>query len=215
MQRHQHDIILYKRSYPRIYLDGGIGAYLIESALATIEIKSVLDQAGVDQAVAAAAAAKCLHVSTTGGLRRSIANYIVAYRGAASMSTVFGWIRNAYATNGLVDPHYHPSSDRKWISSPALDGVFVLGKGFCLYENDIGFLDQAVLNENPDATWSTGDCTRGALAVLFAALLGLTAENRPDKLNPWPYFASLQRPPITFTRIDSAESQSNVPASGA
>jgi hypothetical protein len=157
----------------------------------------------VDQAVAAAAEAKELEPSTTGGLRRGIGNYIVAYRGAANMATVFGWIRNAYAARNLSDPHFSPVGERKWTNSPALNGVFVLGRGFCLFENDVGYLQNTAFYEHQTATWSIGDCSRGSLALFFAALLGLTAKNAPAELNPWPYFNSLQPASVTFDRIDS------------
>src|SRR5208282_287716 len=94
---------LYRRNYPRIYLGGGITAFLNESVVATIEVKSTLDQSGVDQVVGAGLATKSLVRSTT-GLTRPIANFIVAYAGPAQMSTVFNWIRNAYSARQLSDP---------------------------------------------------------------------------------------------------------------
>ena len=41
-QRNQYDIVIYKRSYPKLDFGGGISGFLIESVIATIEVKSVL-----------------------------------------------------------------------------------------------------------------------------------------------------------------------------
>src|SRR5438552_3739809 len=38
--RPQVDIVLYKRDYPRIHFGGGIHGFLVESVIATIEVKS-------------------------------------------------------------------------------------------------------------------------------------------------------------------------------
>jgi hypothetical protein len=59
------------------------------------------------------------------------------YSGEANMSTAFGWIRNAYAARQLSDPQFGPNGPRYMIASSALDGVFILGKGACLFENNI------------------------------------------------------------------------------
>ncbi|MGO9270564.1 MAG: DUF6602 domain-containing protein, partial [Terriglobia bacterium] len=56
--RPQHDIVIYRRSYPKIDLGGGVGGFLIESVVATIEVKSTLTPKGVQQSVDAGQAAK-------------------------------------------------------------------------------------------------------------------------------------------------------------
>ena len=46
--RNQHDIIIYKNDYPKLHFDNSdIDIFLAESVLATIEIKSTLDEAGI------------------------------------------------------------------------------------------------------------------------------------------------------------------------
>lgn len=210
VSRHQHDIVLYRRNYPRIYLGGGITAFLNESVVATIEVKSTLDQDGVDQVVGAGLATKSLVRSTT-GLARPIANFIVAYAGPAQMSTVFNWIRNAYSARQLSDPLFATQAmPRRMIDSAALNGVFVLGKGACLFENDIGYLhDGLYYNADPNLAWSISDCERGSLALFFAVLLGLASSSQSPELNPWPYFGSHTLPPVTFERIDAQEPDSD------
>lgn len=199
--RHQHDIVLYRRNFPRIYLGGGISAFLNEAVVATIEVKSTLDHDGITQSVNAARAVKEL-IPSRQGLFLPIANYVVAYAGPANMSTAFGWIRNAYAARQLSDPQFGPANGpRNMIASSALDGVFILGKGSCLFENNIGYLhDGAYYNGDPNMAWSVSSCQVGSLALFFAALLGLVSR---DDLIPWPYFASHPWPNPTFDRIDT------------
>jgi hypothetical protein len=59
-RRNQFDIVIYKHNYPRLDFGGGINGFLVESVVATIEVKSTLDKAGIEQAVKAARAAKLL-----------------------------------------------------------------------------------------------------------------------------------------------------------
>lgn len=201
--RNQHDIVLYRRNYPRIHPGGGISAFLNESVVATIEVKSTLDPSGVDQGIKAGVATKSLVRSTNGKLR-PISSFIVAYAGPAKMSTVFGWIEHAYMSNGLSDPQFVPEiCPRNMVDSAALNGVFVLGKGACLFENDIGYLrGEHYYNADPNAAWSISDCERGSLALFFAVLLGLGLS---PQLDPWPYFATHPIPPVTFDRIVALE----------
>lgn len=201
--RNQHDIVLYRRNFPRIYLGGGITAFLNESVVATIEVKSRLTRGGVNQVVGAGVATKSL-IRSTSGLTRPIATFIVAYAGPAHMSTVFNWIRNAYTSRHLSDPHFVPETmPRHMIDSAALNGVFVLGRGACLFENDIGYLHGGhYFNADPDSAWSITNYERGSLALFFAVLLGLVASSQHTQFDPWPYFAYHPMPTVTFERID-------------
>jgi hypothetical protein len=200
----QNDIILYKSSFPRIYLGGGQAAYLIESAVATIEVKSVLDQKGVRQAVRAAKAAKALVPSLAGGQTRPIANYIVAYSGPKRIETAFKWLREEYRKHGLSDPPLdrNPFARRK-TAGAAVDGIFILGRGFCMFENNVGFINDWVLNREPSATWSLLDNEHGSLMMLFACLLGLAERPNQDPggVNPYPYYAAMSPASITVSRI--------------
>ena len=43
-RRNQHDIVIYKKNYPKLNFGGGeTDVFLIESVIATIEVKSTLD----------------------------------------------------------------------------------------------------------------------------------------------------------------------------
>jgi hypothetical protein len=52
--RHQNDIIIYHRNFPRISFDQAISAYLVESVVATIEVKSALTKDELEKAIKAA-----------------------------------------------------------------------------------------------------------------------------------------------------------------
>ena len=95
--RNQFDLILYRREYPRLDFGGGINAFLAESVVATIEVKSTLDKDGVRQAVSAASKAKSyerhlVRAFEVGYHPPAILNYVVAYDGPARMETVRNWV---------------------------------------------------------------------------------------------------------------------------
>lgn len=105
-QRHQYDIVLYKRDYPRLEIGGGIHAFLADSVVATVEVKSTLDSDELKKAIRAAHAAKQLTRNvvtsfTTGYQPPTILNYVVAYDGPAKMSTVHGWIAPTHSALGI------------------------------------------------------------------------------------------------------------------
>jgi hypothetical protein len=94
--RNQFDIVIYKRNYPKLDFGGGIPGFLIESVIATIEVKSTLTSQELENATKASNAAKQLSPNVvqsfrTGYIPPKILNYVVAYDGPASMKTVYGW----------------------------------------------------------------------------------------------------------------------------
>jgi hypothetical protein len=206
--RHQHDIIIYDNSFPRIYIGGGISAFLVESVVATVEIKSILDEAGVLQTVRAGKETKKLQ-STATISRRPIASYVLAYRGPATMDTAFNWIVKAYAAESLIDPELKGGPRRALQKSAALDGVFVLGTGTCIFENNIGF-SGAYSQADSGVTWSIMDSDSGSLLLLFAMLLGLRQDGTMNdyKINPFQYLSTFNPPSLQFARIDG---QNNTP----
>jgi hypothetical protein len=176
-QRPQYDIVLYKRDHPRLDIGGGISAFLAESVVATIEVKSSLDSGDIEQSVRAALYAKRLTRNTiqsfsAGYHPPSILNYVVAYAGPAQMSTVHGWIAPAHAKHGIPARLLPPTGDaRVAVPSPSLDGIFVLGKGFVVYDNfPIGFINDTARQQAPAACWSVADAPRGSLLLLFMVL---------------------------------------------
>lgn len=200
--RHQHDIIIYDNSFPRIYIGGGISAFLVESVVATIEIKSILDEDGVLQTVKAGKEAKNL-CSTSGISRRPIATYLLAYKGPAKMDTAFQWIVKAYASEKLMDPMLDRPPMRVLQASAALDGVFILGTGACIFENGIGFTG-AYGNAHNDKTWSIMDSHTGSLLMLFAMLLGLCQDGsmKDLRIDPLQYISTFKPQSLKFACID-------------
>lgn len=87
-QRSQFDIVIYRRNYPKLDFGGEISGFLIESVVATIEVKSTLTRPGMEQAIRAARSAKQLMPNNTmvmsaGYVPPKVLNYVVAYDGPA------------------------------------------------------------------------------------------------------------------------------------
>ncbi|HFZ8842073.1 TPA: DUF6602 domain-containing protein, partial [Salmonella enterica subsp. enterica serovar Virchow] len=132
VQRNQYDIVIYKNNYPKLDFGGGVNGFLIESVIATIEVKSLLDQSAIDQSVKAAHNAKVLNPSinksfSTGWVPPKIINYVVAYDGPAQMNTVYNWILNSHQTNRIPLPSWNQQTKYQ-TPGTALDGVVLLNK---------------------------------------------------------------------------------------
>ena len=56
--RNQFDIVIYKAEYPKLHLGGEVNAFLAESVVATIEVKSLLTDKDLDSAIGNASRAK-------------------------------------------------------------------------------------------------------------------------------------------------------------
>lgn len=141
--RNQIDVVVYRRDFPKLPFGGGVNAYLAESVVATIEVKSTLDSEDVLKATRTAHKVKALerHLTTsfTAGYHPpNILCYVVAYAGPATLETVRDWINSALAQESIPNPQLPPThQERLGRPSPALDGVFILGKGFLLYDNQV------------------------------------------------------------------------------
>jgi len=167
-----------------------------KSVVATIEVKSTLDAGGIEQAVRAARYAKGLTLNqiksfSTGYQAPSILNYVVAYAGPAQMSTVHGWIAPAHAKLGVQNLVLPPTGDaRVSVSSPSVDGIFVLGKGFVVFDNfPIGFITDTTRQQLPTACWNVADVPRGSLLLLFMFLTTAVSGVSASWLNPLPYLS--------------------------
>jgi hypothetical protein len=128
--RNQFDIVIYKTNYPKLDFGGNINGFLIESVVATIEVKSILDQAAIDQSVKAAHASKSLTPNinwdfSSGWVPPGILNFVVAYTGPAQMSTVHSWIQNSHTNHNIPLPTWN-QDNRMSVPGTALDGVFLL-----------------------------------------------------------------------------------------
>jgi hypothetical protein len=192
-QRNQYDIVIYKRSYPKLDFGGGISGFLIESVIATIEVKSVLTQVEFGKAAKAAYNAKQLTPNvvtsfTSGYIPPRILNYVVAYEGPAKIKTVHGWVDAEYGKLGIA-PAALPLNEKR-VATPgeALDAIFVLGKGFMYLDNSpLGFIKDQARQSNPSLKWVFADSTTGNLLLLFLFIQQATAniEGKWLKANPY------------------------------
>lgn len=192
--RNQFDIIIYKKNYPKLDFGGGIRGFLIESVIATIEVKSLLDQS-----VQAAYKAKSLTANinssfSTGWIPPKILNFVVAYKGPAKMQTVQGWIANSHKSANIPLPTWTQNSK---LTTPgtALDGVFVLQRGFVK-------LDNTPLTLNPQhhiGSQVICDSKQDNLLMLFLALQEACNNIHGAWLNPLPYVKKVQFQNIVIT----------------
>lgn len=192
-KRNQFDIVIYKRNYPRLDFGGGVNGFLAESVVATIEVKSTLDKLGIEQAVRAAKNAKALKKNevtsfSSGYIPPSILSFVVAYDGPAKMETVHTWVKEVYQAEGLAEPDMPPEGDRSHIAGPALEGIFVLGKGFLNFDNaPYGFVQPEVRKAHPQIRWAIANTERSNLLSLFLLLTVATSSLQGARLNPLPY----------------------------
>lgn len=196
--RHQNDIIIYRRNFPRILFDQVTVAYLAESVVATIEVKSTLSKDELVKGVRAAHDIKQLarhdhNVMSVGYRPPSILSYVVAYDGPASMETVTSWLNPIHQGLGLSYPIISPQN-RSATPSPSLDGIFVLGKGFVLFANSpFSFLAvEQVFQQIPNVNWFFADTQFDNLMLLFLLLTNATTSIAETYLDPLAYLAQAE-----------------------
>src|SRR5207253_2165054 len=100
------------------------------------EVKSTLTEEDLGNAFHAARNVKLLRPNvhsylSMGNAPPSILSYVVAYDGPAKMKTVQGWIPKILQDRGISYPPLPPTGEgRIKVASPAVDAIFILGKGF-------------------------------------------------------------------------------------
>ena len=200
-QRNQIDIVIYRRDYPRLDFGGGVNAFLAESVIATIEVKSTLDQDEMRKSVKSASNTKALKKSivrsfTTGYQPPSILSYVVAYDGPAKMNTVYGWVKPIHDELGIQIPALGETmAERQNVPGPSVDGVFVLGRGFMHFDNfPLGFIEDQARIANPGNRWVIGDCATGSLLLLFLFLTAASSGVSASWLDPNPYVRNVGMP---------------------
>ncbi|MGO4707095.1 DUF6602 domain-containing protein [Microvirga sp. 2MCAF38] len=195
--RNQFDIVIYKKNYPRLDFGGGVSGFLIESVIATVEVKSTLTRADLEQAIKAALNAKTLTPSITsklsaGYIPPKVLNFVVAYDGPAQVQTIHNWIQQIHVGVGITIPNLpQAESARLQTGAPSIDGVFVLNKGFVYFDNaKAGFGTPQMRAEFPNLKWIMSDTSTGNLLFLFLLLQEATANIEGQWLNASPYLAS-------------------------
>jgi hypothetical protein len=196
--RHQNDIIIYRRNFPRITFDHATSAYLAESVVATIEVKSTLSKDSLVKAVKSAHDIKQLerhdhNILSIGYRPPSILSYVVAYDGPASMETVNSWLNPIHQELRLSYPIISPQN-RLTTPSPSLDGIFVLGKGFVLFASS-PFIFPAVeqiFQQIANVNWFFADTQSDNLMLLFLLLTNVTTSIAETYLDPFAYLAQAE-----------------------
>lgn len=203
--RNQIDVVIYKRDYPRLTLGGGINAFLAESVVATIEVKSTLDYDAVRQSTGCARRVKSLERNVVKAFHAgyeppSVLSFVVAYRGPAKMETVHEWIRKAAADETVQYPPLPATADeRQMIASPGLDAVFVLGTGFVHFGNfPVGFFRDEVIAQCAEAKWAIADDEDGSLLLLFLMLTTAVSGIAGSWLQPGPYVKNFSTSGLRF-----------------
>lgn len=185
--RNQYDIVIYKNTFPKLDFGGGINSFLVESVVATIEVKSTLDFEGIDQATKAAHNLKELtpslaRVFRAGWIPPKPLNYVVAYDGPAKMSTVKGWIEKSHRDNSIPVPTF----DKNVHLTPGtgIDGVFLLKKGFVVLNNiPFGFKE----TEEEEGAFTFIDDQDDSILVLFLLLQMACNNLQGEWLDAIPY----------------------------
>ena len=194
-QRNQYDIVLYRNEYPKISFSETISAFLIESVVATLEIKSTLTYDELKTSIKSAHNAKVLapsyeEVFSISNFSRGIRNFLVAYNGPQKMQTVQGWVDKAHQELGISVPMLPNNHTRFNIPSPSLDAIFILEKGFVHYDNFIAGIDTTQIRlQQPSINWVSADSQDGNLLYLFHMLHQLIKSVQGRFLNPAPYLS--------------------------
>lgn len=186
--RNQFDIVIYRNNYPKLDF-GGVNGFLVESVVATIEVKSVLDQSAVDQAATAASRLKQLEPQYSrsaefGWIPPKPLSFVVAYSGPANMKTVVGWERNARAALELPADTWTPEQRLK-TAGHCLDGIAVLGSGAHFLCNTPSYGSHI----DPRARTFMWEGERGSLLFFFLALQQACMGLEKADLNTRPYLA--------------------------
>jgi len=206
-KRNQHDIIIYRRSYPKIDFGGHIYGFMAESVIATIEVKSTLKKDDLRDAVLAAHRAKSLErnsyiVISNGYQPPSILSYVVAYNGPAHTKTVYGWLSSIHNDLHIPYPVMGPTlGERLLCPSPSLDSIFVLGKGFVQFDNSpltFGVLEQVRSEIAHSIRWRYADMKSGNLLLLFLSLTAAINSLADSYLQPNAYLPSLEFKALYF-----------------
>jgi len=203
--RNQYDIVIYKKNYPKLDFGAGISGFLIESVIATIEIKSTLTEAELIIAADSAKNSKSLQKNVissfrTGYIPPSVLNYIIAYDGPVNINTVFGWLPNVYARIGVTQSPLNTNVEQR-ISEPskAIDGIFVLGKGFLYFDNSpLGFISDEIRKAKPNSTWVFANSTTDNLLIFFLFLLQATQNIEGQWLDSVKYLSNVNIPNVQF-----------------
>lgn len=163
--RPQVDIVVHREDFPKIHYGGDNTAFLHESVLATIEVKTKLTKKKLHDAFIRSAINKALKYSDSGvqgiviGDRypTNIVSYIVAYDGPKKLSTVQGWISSFREEN-------------KYEADQLPEMVIILGKG--IFWRILTFQGIRNIKYDPKKhTWISSQQNENNLFLMFVHML--------------------------------------------
>ncbi|MGD8780132.1 MAG: hypothetical protein PVH88_14355 [Ignavibacteria bacterium] len=178
-KRNQVDIVVYRNDFPVLNFGGDINAYLKESVTNIIEVKSTIDKKAIQQAIETTLNSKIMESNLTitarvGYVPPNIQSYLLAYNCEVSLDKVYRWLIEINKELGVTQKKDLPKdrNERKQILNYSLDGIFILGKGFLVFENQpIGFLSDKMRIQYPDLQWIICKQKKGSLLPFFIFLI--------------------------------------------
>ena len=166
--RHQIDIVIHNRKYPKLSLATGIDLFFIESVSSFIEIKSRLTKEDLRKSAAVTKGIKSLAAFAPQRLNPMGLvdtprpySFVFSYEGPKKIETVLKWLQDIseeeeYGLSALeeTEPEKRGFSDHHFI-----DGVFVLGRGFVTlddlpFQSHIQQATEAGVEVSPKAVWA-------------------------------------------------------------
>ncbi|RYE50965.1 MAG: hypothetical protein EOP48_18930 [Sphingobacteriales bacterium] len=200
--RNQHDIIIYRKNFPKLRFGADINAYLVESVIATIEVKSTLTKDGVFQAVQSAHRVKNLSESwdlssipylaedENRSTPAHIKNYVIAYDGPGDITKVHHWISSAHKK--LKIPNISlplGRSAKQAVQGNTIDAIFILKKGFISFANRSTYYQGQIASDDAGEyhSWVMANQGDGNLIELFMELVDLSNDSRPQLFYPMGY----------------------------
>lgn len=143
--RNQIDIVLYNANFPKIDFLGGISGFLVESVVATIEVKSLLKKEDVISAMNSAKRIKAMDRSgmkptfLMKAYRPKLMSFVVAYKSKSKIERVCSWLNAYHEENGVptLSAGEEAIATSDWLS-PTLDAIFVVGNGYTLFSHGEG-----------------------------------------------------------------------------
>ena len=197
--RNQFDIVVYRNDYPRLDFGGGINAFLAESVIATIEIKSLLTEIELEKAILSAHNVKALQrnvsvTMTSGYVPPGILSYVVSYDRPAQIATVYQWLKKIEAKNDLNTKNLPSTLDlRTMILSEFVEGIFCLGMGSIIFDNaPISVITDQVRQQTPDGKYTLFDAPHGNIMRLFLFLTQAVSGVSLQVPNLVPYVSSVR-----------------------
>jgi hypothetical protein len=173
-KRNQTDVILYRRDFPKITYSQNNIAFLRESVIATIEVKSTIDVGEFKKACKASVNHKNRQYVQEANPKRPyqpigvvenlmlppITSYVVSYKGPSKLSTAANWLPKM-------------NHDLKATPDQIIDMMIILGKGTIWRVDSFPPLGRQIKAKHPKSTWAFIEQENKNLLLLFLHMLSL------------------------------------------